>query len=77
MDNTIYGLFRETVDRQPDALAIIENIGTINFGELSTMVDMIAASFPDDIHAVGIVMRHRAEMIASILRSRMKRASHI
>lgn len=31
------------------------------------MVDMIADSFPDGTKAVGIVMRHRAEMIASIL----------
>lgn len=31
------------------------------------MVDMIADSFPNGTKAVGIVMRHRAEMIASIL----------
>ena len=30
------------------------------------MVDMIADSFPKGIKSVGIVMRHRAEMIASI-----------
>ncbi len=67
MDNTIYGLFKEKVQQQPEATAIIENKRTLTFKELSAMVDMIADSFPDNTHAVGIVMRHRAEMIASIL----------
>ena len=67
MDNTIYGLFQKTVQEHKNAPAIIENDKTLTFGELSDMVDMIADSFPDNTHAVGIVMRHRAEMIASIL----------
>ncbi|MCR5089293.1 MAG: amino acid adenylation domain-containing protein [Oscillospiraceae bacterium] len=67
MENTIYGLFSAMAEQQPDATAIIENKRTMTFKELSTMVDMIADSFPDNTHAVGIVMRHRAEMIASIL----------
>ncbi|MCR5073583.1 MAG: amino acid adenylation domain-containing protein [Clostridiales bacterium] len=67
MTNTIYGLFEEIVRKQPEATAIIENKRTMTFRELSDMVDMIADSFPDRTKAVGIVMRHRAEMIASIL----------
>lgn len=67
MENTIYGLFSAMAERQPDATAIVENKRTMTFKELSAMVDMIADSFPDNTHAVGIVMRHRAEMIASIL----------
>ena len=67
MENTIYGLFKEKVLQQPEATAIIENKRTLSFKELSAMVDMIADSFPDNTHAAGIVMRHRAEMIASIL----------
>ncbi len=67
MENTIYGLFKTIVETQPEALAIIEKKRTMTFRELSAMVDMIADSFPDNTHAVGIVMRHRAEMIASIL----------
>lgn len=67
MENTVYGLFKAVADKQPDAEAVIENERTLTFRELSSMVDMIADSFPDNIHAVGIVMRHRAEMIASIL----------
>ena len=31
------------------------------------MVDMITCSFPQEVHSIGIVMRHRTEMIASIL----------
>ena len=67
MENTIYGLFKEKVLQQPEATAIIENKRTLSFKELSAMVDMIADSFPDNTRAVGIVMRHRAEMIVSIL----------
>lgn len=67
MADTIYGLFKEIAENQPDAPAIIENKRTMTFKELSDMVDMIADSFPDKTKAVGIVMRHRAEMIASIL----------
>ena len=60
-------LFKEIVEKQPEATAVIENKRTMTFQELSDMVDMIADSFPDGTKAVGIVMRHRAEMIASIL----------
>ena len=67
MDNTIYGLFQKIVREHKAAPAIIENNRTMTFGELSDMADMIADSFPDNTRAVGIVMRHRAEMIASIL----------
>ena len=67
MTNTIYGLFEKIVKKQPEAAAIIENKRTMTFRKLSDMVDMIADSFPNDTKAVGIVMRHRAEMIASIL----------
>ena len=67
MVHTVYGLFYEIVKKQPEATAIIENKRTMTFRELSEMVDMIADSFPDGTKAVGIVMRHRAEMIASIL----------
>ncbi len=67
MTNTVYGLFEEIVTKQPEAAAIIENKRMMTFKELSKMVDMIADSFPDDTKAVGIVMRHKAEMIASIL----------
>ena len=67
MINTVYGLFEEIVKKQSEAVAIIENKRAMTFQELSEMVDRIADSFPDGTKAVGIVMRHRAEMIASIL----------
>lgn len=67
MENTIYGLFKEAVQKYGYKTAIKENKRTLTFRELSDMVDMIADSFPDNTKAVGIVMRHRAEMIASIL----------
>ncbi len=65
--DTIYALFQTAVESYKNEPAIIENTRTMTFGELSNMVDMIACSFPKEIYSIGIIMRHRAEMIASIL----------
>lgn len=65
--NTIYGLFENVVNENRDMPAIIENHRTMTFGQLSDMVDMIANTFPNNLDAVGVVMTHRAEMIAAIL----------
>lgn len=65
--NTVYSLFQNVVAENRDRTAIIENDRTMTFGELSNLVDLIAGSFPEKITSVGIVMSHRAEMIAAIL----------
>lgn len=65
--DTIYSLFQKVVKEHENAPAIIENDRAMTFGELSNMVDMITCSFPQEVHSIGIVMRHRTEMIASIL----------
>ncbi|MDO4851083.1 MAG: amino acid adenylation domain-containing protein [Actinomycetota bacterium] len=67
MKDTVYELFETQVEQQPESTAIVENGRTLTFAELSAMVDMIADSFPDETRSVGIVMRHRVEMVASIL----------
>ena len=67
MADTIYSLFDRVAATHRDETAIIENSRTMTFGELSNLVDMIVGSFPKEVHSVGIVMNHRAEMIASIL----------
>ncbi|NBH14563.1 amino acid adenylation domain-containing protein [Lachnospiraceae bacterium] len=65
--STVYSLFQKTVTENSNKTAIIENDRTMTFGELSNLVDLIAGSFPAGITSVGIVMSHRAEMIAAIL----------
>ena len=65
--DTIYSIFQKVVEEHESDPAILENNRVMTFGELSNIVDMIACSFPKEIHSIGIVMRHRAEMIASIL----------
>lgn len=65
--NTVYSLFQNVVAENRDRTAIIENDRTMTFGELSDLVDLIAGSFPEKLTSVGIVMSHRAEMIAAIL----------
>ncbi|MCD8199411.1 MAG: amino acid adenylation domain-containing protein [Coriobacteriaceae bacterium] len=64
--DTLYSLFLQVVEKYPDKPAIIEEDRTLTFEDLSRMVDGLAATFPEDVRTVGIVMRHRAEMIASI-----------
>lgn len=67
MTDTIYSFFKNVVENHKNETAIIENNRTLTFGELSDLVDIIADSFPKEITSIGIVMSHRAEMIASIL----------
>lgn|GEM_PF-2004360 len=67
MIDTIYTLFENVVKNHRQEKAIIENSRTMTFGELSDLVDIIAGSFPKEVSSVGIVMSHRAEMIASML----------
>ncbi len=66
-DNTIYGLFEKTVQQNKDNIAIIEKGRSLTFGELSDLVSAIASFLPKDVKTVGIVMSHRAEMIAAML----------
>ena len=67
MTDTIYSLFEHIVQEHKDETAIIENERTMTFGEMSHLVDMIAGSFPTEVRSIGIVMNHRAELIASML----------
>lgn len=67
MIDTVYSLFENIAVKHKDETAIIENDRTMTFGELSNLVDIIAGSFPKEITSIGIVMSHRAEMVASIL----------
>ncbi len=67
MENTIYALFQSVVEKNKQNAAIIENNRTMTFGELSDLIDRIADTFPEKTSSVGIVMSHRAEMIAAIL----------
>ncbi len=65
--DTIYSYFKNTAEMYKKETAIIENERTLTFGELSELTDKIAATFPENLTSVGIVMNHRAEMIAAIL----------
>ena len=64
MLDTVYSLFENIVEKHRKKTAIIENSRTMTFGELSDLVDRIAVSFPDEVNCIGIIMSHRAEMIA-------------
>ncbi|HIR27277.1 MAG TPA: amino acid adenylation domain-containing protein [Candidatus Choladousia intestinigallinarum] len=67
MKNTIYECFQNVVSHNRQKTAIIENNRTMTFGELSDLAELMAGTFPDKISSVGIVMNHRAEMVAAIL----------
>lgn len=67
MTDTIYAFFEQTVKRCKDEIAVIENGRKFTFGQLSDLVDILAGTFPKKVSSVGIVMDHKAEMIAAIL----------
>lgn len=65
---TIYGKFREMVDRYPDSPAVIQDKMTLSFSELDKLADKIVAKFYEQNPAfVGIVMPHGATQIAAML----------
>ena len=65
---TIYTRFRETVSRNPQAAAIIEESRTLSYAQLDEMADAILARFYDrHDEAIGIVMSHGAEQISAML----------
>lgn len=65
--DTVYALFEDAVAAHREETAIIENTRTFTFGELSDLVEKVAASFPKKVASIGIVMSHRAEMVAAML----------
>lgn len=65
--DTIYSIFEQTAIKYESETAIIENGRVMTFGELYKLVNVIAGSFPKKVTSIGIVMSHRAEMIASML----------
>lgn len=67
MTDTIYTMFMEAAAKHSREPAIIENNRTLSFAQLSGLVDVIAGSFPAGVHGIGIVMSHRAELVASML----------
>lgn len=77
MENTIYGLFRNAVAEHVNKVAIIENNRIMTFGELSDLVDRLAGTFPEEISSIGLVMNHRAEMVAAILAAAKRGARYV
>ena len=67
MNQTIYDLFTQVVKENKDRIAIIEEHRQLTFEQLLELTDQIANTFPKDVQTVGIVMDHRAEMIATML----------
>ncbi len=65
--DTIYTLFRAIVEEHGQRTAIVENNRTLTFNELSALTDRVADSFPRGVCSIGLVMSHRAEMVAALL----------
>lgn len=62
---TIYGRFFRWVERQPDAVAIVEDGRSVSYRELDVMANAIMSKFYSKGYAaVGVVMTHGIEMIA-------------
>lgn len=65
---TIYNKFKNIVETNPDAPAIIQDDRTISFAQLDLLVNDILAKFYDrQDKYIGIVMHHGANQIAAML----------
>jgi D-alanine--poly(phosphoribitol) ligase subunit 1 len=67
MNQTMYGLFTQVVKENKNQIAIIEDNRQMTFSQLLELTDRMADTFPEHVQTVGIVMDHRAEMIAAML----------
>lgn len=63
---TIYSYLLKQVEEQPDATAVFDGHRSLTFRELDALATSIAATFPVHPKAVGVVMNHSVEMIASL-----------
>lgn len=63
---TVYDYFRRQVEEHPDDTAVFDECRKLTFRELDALADNIAAMFTVKPEAVGIVMNHSVEMIASL-----------
>ncbi len=65
-NNIIYELFKEMVERSPEANAVFDEERRLSYAELDRLIDTIASKIPKSAHRVGIMMEHSVEMIAAI-----------
>ncbi|MCH5235923.1 MAG: amino acid adenylation domain-containing protein [Muribaculaceae bacterium] len=67
-DRTIYGRFKEIVDKYPEMPAVIQDGSTVSFSQLDELVDRILCNFYDQNYKfIGIVMEHGVYQIAAML----------
>lgn len=65
---TIYSSFKFQVQRQPNALAIVEDGKSVTYAELDKIVDEILAKFYNENYKfIGIVMHHGIYQVAAML----------
>lgn len=66
--DTIYGRFKEQVDRQPDATVVYQDDVKISFSQLDKIADAILSKFRNQKYEfIGIVMRHGYMQVAAML----------
>lgn len=66
--NTIYSVFKEWVERQPDAPAIIQDNQSLSFSRLDKMADAILEKIGSEAGKfIGVVMNHGYLQIAAML----------
>lgn len=66
--HTIYGRFKEVVDKQPQQPAVLEDGLTVSFAELDRLANAICGKIGEEKHSfIGIVMHHGFMQIAAML----------
>ncbi len=66
MNNVIFQLFQEQIDKNPDKICIFDDNRSLTRAEFHALIDTIGVKIPKESQKVGIVMDHSVEMIASI-----------
>ena len=66
MNNVIFQLFQEQIDKNPDKICIYDDNRRLTRAEFHSLIDTIGVKIPKESQKVGIVMEHSVEMIAAI-----------
>lgn len=64
--DTVYDYLKMQVEKQPEALAVLDEQRQLTFRNLDVLATHIANTFPKHPRYIGVVMNHSVEMIAAL-----------
>lgn len=76
-EGRIYNAFLDRCAQNPEAMAVVDEHGSVTYGQLASMAERIAEQLPKNARFVGIIMDHGAEMIAAMLAALKNGAAYV